>query len=189
MLNRTDSRPKITAVREKTLPALETYCKSHVFSRLYPVITLNHRLFSRLSLSAGAMPPAHGSESLWPPGAAALVPNQQRVLAAQRWPRAQPLGPQQHLVLVRGARPVQHGHLHRSHDPGKALPAPRHQHWQSFGERWLLKMSFHRWKIFLGFTDNLNFAWFPFLFHCIFGFSSLESILFCWLYDLFACLL
>lgn len=136
MLKGTDSCPKITAVRGEPLPALETCCKSYVFSRLYPVITLNCGLFPPVSLS-GAMPAAHGSEELWPPGAPALLPDQQRLLPVQWWAHPQPLSPQQHLILVWGASPVQHGHLHRSHDPGKALLSLWHQKLQQNFRRML----------------------------------------------------
>lgn len=68
----------------------------------------------------GAVSPAHGDQNIGArraPGDPASLTPQQRVVAVQRWP--QPVGAQQHLLLVRGARPVQHGHLHRPHDPGK----------------------------------------------------------------------
>ena len=63
---------------------------------------------SRAGGAAGA-PGAHGTH----------LAHQQRVVAVQRWAHAQPLSPQQHLVLERGARPIQHGHLHWTHDTGE----------------------------------------------------------------------
>lgn len=46
---------------------------------------------------------------------------EQCVVPVQRRSPAQSQLPQQHAVLVRGAGAGQHGHLHRSHDPGQNL--------------------------------------------------------------------
>lgn len=133
------------------------------------------------------MPPAHGSENLWSPGAPALFANKQRFLSVQRWAHPQPLSPEQHVVLVWGTGPVQHGHLHRSHDPGKALSSSWHE---KLRQNFRHPCSF--WKE-IAFKDredvfsqagnipelhgNLNFVYlklkgflFPFLFRCIFLF-------------------
>lgn len=68
----------------------------------------------------GAVPAAHGCAHVRPPGGPAHIPCQQRVLTGQRRADAQPLCTKQHLILVRGARTPQHGHLHWPHGPGKA---------------------------------------------------------------------
>lgn len=68
----------------------------------------------------GALPAAHGGQtSDWAPRAD-LLQDQQRVVSVQRWRSSrQPLSTEQHLLLERRARPLQHGHLYRSHDTGE----------------------------------------------------------------------
>lgn len=71
--------------------------------------------------SAGPVPPAHGLKVPVQPGrgSTGAFSGEQRVLAVQRRGPGQPQLPQQHTVLVRGARPGQHGHLHGTHDSGQ----------------------------------------------------------------------
>lgn len=76
-------------------------------------------LTQRLS-PVGAVPPADGRQTPERTPRAHLLQDQQRVVPVQRCGSSrQPLGPEQRLILERGARPLQHGHLHRSHDPGE----------------------------------------------------------------------
>lgn len=72
----------------------------------------------------GTMSSAYGDQDIgacWAPGDAAPLSTQQRVVPVQWWPCSQPVHPQQHLLLVRRAGAIKHGHLHRSHDTGKQL--------------------------------------------------------------------
>lgn len=69
---------------------------------------------------AGAVPAAHGRQTPHRAFGADLLQDQQCVISVQRRRSGrQPLGPEQRLVLERGARPLAHGHLHRSHDTGE----------------------------------------------------------------------
>lgn len=70
--------------------------------------------------SAGTLPPADGSQASGGATRARLLPHQQRLVAVQRRrPGRQPVGTEQPVVLERGARPLQPGHLHWSHDTGE----------------------------------------------------------------------
>lgn len=68
----------------------------------------------------GAVPAAYGRQTPERAAGAHLLQDQQRVISVQRRRSGrQPLGTEQRLLPERGARPLAHGHLHRSHDPGE----------------------------------------------------------------------
>lgn len=72
------------------------------------------------SSPVGALPAAHGGQTSDWASRTDLLPDQQRVIPVQRRrPGRQPLGAEQPLFLEWGARPLQHGYLHRSHDTGE----------------------------------------------------------------------
>lgn len=76
---------------------------------------------------AGAVQAAHGRQAPQRAPGAPLLQDQQRLLPVRRRRRGrQPLGPEQRLLLERGTRPPQHGHLHGSHDSGENHACARH---------------------------------------------------------------